>query len=107
MLTQRPQQAWWRRHPLLTMTAAALAAWWLWLGWYPAVILATTAVVVVALRRRRRANVIRDAGLRARADYEHRLTLAGDPHGTFGRYPPAAWCADPPVMQGRPVPPRW
>jgi hypothetical protein len=29
-----------------------------------------------------------DAGLRVRADFEHRLSLTGDPRGVFGRYPP-------------------
>ena len=40
---------------------------------------------------------VRDAGLRARAEYEHRLSLAGDPRGTFGRYPPVqpGWYPDP------------
>ncbi|TRW85548.1 hypothetical protein FK535_09130 [Mycolicibacterium sp. 018/SC-01/001] len=111
MLTDRPQRTWWRRHPLLTTVAAAVALWWLWLGWYPLVILVTTTGVVVAVRRRKRAATIRDAGLRARADYEHQLTLAGDPHGTFGRYPPipADWYVRPRPMApvARPAPPRW
>ena len=35
--------------------------------------------------------------LRARADYDYRLSLAGDPRGLFGRYPPvqAGWFPDP------------
>jgi len=38
-----------------------------------------------------------DAGLRARAEYEYRLSLAGDQRGLFGRYPPvqAGWFPDP------------
>ena len=37
------------------------------------------------------------AGLRARAEYEHRLSVAGDPRGVYGRYPPvqSGWFADP------------
>ena len=36
-------------------------------------------------------------GLRARAEYEHRLNLTGDPRGVFGRYPPVqpGWFPDP------------
>ena len=71
--------------------------WQLMAGWY--VTVATTAFVVLAIgiRRRKRALVIRDAGLRARAEYEHRLSLAGDPRGIYGRYPPvqAGWFPDP------------
>ncbi|MEH3142586.1 MAG: hypothetical protein PGN37_20930 [Mycobacterium kyogaense] len=103
MLTPRSQRPWYPRHPVLTATAAAVALWWLWLGWYPAVIFVTGAVFVLAARRRRKAAVIRDAGLRARADYEHQLTLAGDPHGTYGRFPPADWFVTP----VRALPPRW
>ncbi len=51
----------------------------------------------VAIRRRMRANALRDAGLRARAEYEHRLNLSGDPRGIYGRYPPVqpGWFPDP------------
>lgn len=66
-------------------------------------IFVTAAVFLVVTRRRRKAAVIRDAGLRARADYEHQLTLAGDPHGIYGRFPPAHWA----VMPVRALPPRW
>ena len=40
---------------------------------------------------------IQRAGLRARADLEHRLALTGDPRGIYGRFPPAqaGWFADP------------
>lgn len=107
MLTQPSQRPWHRRHPVLTATAAAVALWWLWLGWYTAVILVIASAVVLAVRRRRRAAVIRDAGLRARADYEHQLTLAGDPHGIYGRFPPVFWQAGPHVTQVRSAPPRW
>ena len=41
--------------------------------------------------------LLRSAGLRARADYEYRLSLAGDQRGVFGRYPPVqpGWFPDP------------
>ncbi|MHA0289095.1 DUF2510 domain-containing protein [Mycobacterium sp. C3-094] len=106
-MSRPPRPSWWRRHPLLTASAAAVALWWTWLGWYPAVILVTASVAVVAVRRRRKATAIRNAGLRARADYEHQLTLAGDPHGFYGRFPPADWYGRPSVTQGRTGPPRW
>lgn len=85
----------------------ALALFWLWLGWYSAAVVLVAAVLFVTLRRRRREATIRTAGLRARADYEHRLTLAGDPHGTYGRYPPADWYARPHVTQAPPARLRW
>ncbi|MBX7448111.1 hypothetical protein GR927_08930 [Mycolicibacterium sp. 3033] len=107
MPTPRSQLPWCRRHPLLTMSAAAVALWWLWLGWYLAVILVTASVAVLAARRRRRATVIRNAGLRARAEYEHQLTLAGDPHGFYGRFPPVDWYGSTHVMQARTAPLRW
>lgn len=108
MLSSRSQRRHWcRRHPVLTATAAAVALWWLWLGWYPAVIIVTAAAVALTIRRRRRAAVIRDAGLRARADYEHQLTLAGDPHGIYGRFPPAAWSVGAYVTQAPSARPRW
>lgn len=81
----------------MTVVGVAMASWWLWHGWYEA--LAVTAVVgiLLVLNRRRRAVVVRNAGLRARADYEHQLSKAGDVRGTFGRYPPvqAGWYSDP------------
>lgn len=70
-----------------------VVGWQLMAGWY--VTVATTAFVVLAIgiRSGKRALVIRDAGLRARAEYEHRLSLAGDARGIYGRYPPvqAGW----------------
>jgi Protein of unknown function (DUF2510) len=79
------------------------AGYLLWVGWLIADgshLLAAGAigtVAAVAVRRHRRARATRWAGLQARADLEHRLTLAGDPRGTFGRYPPlrAGWFTDP------------
>ena len=55
------------------------------------------AWVMLALRRRGKANAMREAGLRARAEYEHRLSLRGDPRGVYGRYPPVqpGWFPDP------------
>ena len=103
MLYQRVQRPFWRRHPAVTLTVLAMTSWWLWQGWYEP--LAVTAVVglVVAISRRRRAATVRDAGLRARAEYEHRLSLSGDPRGVFGRYPPvqAGWYPDPWPAQHR------
>lgn len=86
-----------RRHPVVVGAAAAVAVWWLWLGWYWPLLLIVGTGMGLAIRRRRRAAVIRDAGLRARADFEHRLCLAGDPRGTFGRFPPVQthWYAGP------------
>ncbi|MCT7657648.1 hypothetical protein [Mycobacterium deserti] len=73
---------------MTTAAALLLVLWLLTAGWYTTVAVAGVVVLLVAVRRHRRAARIRDAGLRARADYEHRLSLAGDPRGTFGRYPP-------------------
>ena len=79
----------WRRHPVLVAGSAMLAAWLLLQGWYVTVAVLATATTLIAIRRTRRARAIRHAGLRARADYENRLTVWGDPRGVFGRYPPA------------------
>ncbi|MBB2990765.1 hypothetical protein FHR72_002238 [Mycolicibacterium iranicum] len=86
-----------RRHPALTVVAASTAAWWMWLGWYEVVAAIAVAGLLIVVRRRRRAAAVREAGLRARADYEHRLSIAGDPAGVFGRYRPARpnWYPDP------------
>ena len=97
MLYQQVPQPFWRRHPVVTGTALLVTSWWIANGWYEA--LSVTAIVglLIFFGRRRRAHAIRDAGLRARADYEHRLSAAGDPRGVFGRYPPvqAGWFPDP------------
>ena len=70
--------------------AAALLAAWLLLLIGGQVLVAVTGIMglLIFVGRRRRALAVRDAGLRARADYEHRLTIAGDPRGVYGRYPP-------------------
>jgi hypothetical protein len=90
-------QPFWRRHPVLVGVAAFLALWWLANGWYVAVAVIVTAAALVGIRRVRRGRARRHAGLRARADYEHRLSQYGDPRGVFGRYPPAqsGWFPDP------------
>lgn len=77
--------------------AVLLVAWQLMAGWYVGVALTAIVGTLVVISRRRRALALRDAGLRARAEYEHRLSLAGDPRGVFGRYPPVqqGWFPDP------------
>ena len=97
MLYQQTHRPFWQRHPLVTGAAAVLTVWLLWTGSHVVVAVAGIAWLAVAIRRRRRANALRNAGLRARAEYEHRLNLAGDPRGIFGRYPPVqpGWFPDP------------
>lgn len=89
MLYQPARQPFLRRHPVVVGSAVAAALWWLWLGWYWPLAVIVGSAMIVAIRRRRRAGAVRDAGLRARADFEHRLCLVGDPRGTFGRFPTA------------------
>jgi hypothetical protein len=97
VLYQQGRRPFWRRHPVVTATALALIAWQLLAGWYVTVALTAIVGLTVVVRRRLRANAIRDAGLRARADYEYRLSLAGDARGIYGRYPPlqSGWFPDP------------
>jgi Protein of unknown function (DUF2510) len=97
MLYQRVRRPFWRRHPWVVGAALLLVFWQLHNGSYVLLAVMTIAGLVIAVKRRRRAIALRDAGLRARADYEHQLSLAGDPRGTFGRYPPvqAGWFPDP------------
>jgi hypothetical protein len=98
MLYQQVRRPFWQRHSWLTGTAAVLAVWLVWSGSHVVVAAAGIAWLAIAVRRRWRANARRDAGLRARADFEHRLNLAGDPRGFYGRYPPvqqAGWFQDP------------
>lgn len=97
MLYQHVPRPFARRHPVLTVTAAATMTCWLLLGWYEALAIVARISVLVVARRRRRAAAIRDAGLRARADYENRLTAFGDPRGVYGRYSPYRpnWYPDP------------
>ena len=97
MRYQQAHRSFLRRHPILTVTGLSLALWWLYNGWYAALAAAVIVGVSIFVARRRRALAVRDAGLRARADFEHRLSLAGDPRGVFGRYPPVqpGWFPDP------------
>ena len=76
---------------------AMIVCWQLINGAYILVAVEVAVAVIIYVRRRRHAAGIRDAGLRARADFEHRLTLAGDPRGLYGRYPPVqpGWFTDP------------
>jgi hypothetical protein len=87
----------WQRHPVVVGAAALMAFWWLANGWYEAVVITAIVGLLVLVDRRRRAHSIRNDGLRASADYEHRLSLAGDQRGVFGRYPPIqpGWFPDP------------
>jgi hypothetical protein len=82
---------------VVTGAGVVLTLWWLHNGWYEAVAVTTVTALLVFVARRRRAFAWRDAGLRARADFEHRLNLAGDPRGVFGRFPPVqpGWFPDP------------
>jgi Protein of unknown function (DUF2510) len=97
MLYQQVRPPFWRRHPVIAGTVLLMTTWWIINGWYEAVAVTAIVAMLIFIARRRRALVIRDAGLRARADYEHRLSLAGDPRGLYGRYPPVAagWFPDP------------
>jgi hypothetical protein len=94
---QQVRGPFWRRHPVITGTALLVMTWWIASAWYEAVAVTAIVALLIVAGRRRRAHAIRDAGLRARADYEHRLSLAGDQRGLFGRYPPvqAGWYLDP------------
>jgi hypothetical protein len=97
MLYQEVHRPFWRRHPVVTVAGLAMTLWWLHNGWYEAAAVTAIIGLLIFVARRRRALVVRDAGLRARAEFEHRLSLAGDPRGVFGRYPPiqAGWFPDP------------
>jgi hypothetical protein len=97
MLYQHVHRSFWRRHPAVTGAGLALTLWWLHNGWYEAVAVTAIVGLLIFVARRRGALAARDAGLRARADFEYRLSLAGDPRGVFGRYPPVqpGWFPDP------------
>lgn len=88
MPLQHPPRPYWRRHPLVTVCGLLCAAWLLANGWFLTVTVLAVVAVMVQVRRRRRARAIRHAGLRARADLEHRFAMHGDPRGIYGRYPP-------------------
>jgi Protein of unknown function (DUF2510) len=74
-----------------------LVCWMLIHGWYVAVAAMAVGAALSQAARHKRNIERRNAGLRARADYEHRLSLAGDPRGIYGRYPPVqpGWFTDP------------
>jgi hypothetical protein len=100
MLYQQLHRSCWRRHPVVTAAAVVLPCWLLLNVLVNGGAMVTVVVMVglfIVVRRRVRALQVRDAGLRARADYEHRLSLAGDPRGLYGRYPPLqpGWFPDP------------
>ena len=97
MLYQQVHRSFWRRHPVVAGAWLVLTLWWLLNGWYEAVAVTAIIGLLIFVARRRRALAVRDAGLRARAEYEHRLSLAGDQRGVFGRYPPVqpGWFPDP------------
>src|SRR4029450_6210954 len=100
MLYQQLHRSFWRRHPVVTAAAAVLPCWLLLnvlLNGGAMVAVVVMVGLFIVVRRRVRALEVRDAGLRARADYEHRLSLAGDPRGLYGRSPPvqAGWFPDP------------
>lgn len=97
MLYQDVRRPLWQRHPVVAAAGVALTAWLLWHGAHVIVAVAGLVWLGIVARRRRRANALRDSGLRARAEYEHRLNLGGDPRGTYGRYPPVqpGWFPDP------------
>ncbi len=97
MLYEQARPPFWRRHPVVTGAAALVTFWWVANGWYEAVAVTAIVGLLIFVSRRKKAHAIRDAGLRARAEYEYRLSLAGDQRGLFGRYPPvqAGWFPDP------------
>lgn len=94
---QRLSHPFWERHPWITGMLLMLGT--LPVTEFPTAFLigAATAAALVAARRYRRNREIHRAGLRARADLEHRLALSGDPRGIHGRFPPvqAGWFPDP------------
>jgi hypothetical protein len=97
MLYQHVHGSFWRRHPVVTGAGLVLTLWWLSNGWYEAVAITALVGLFIFVGLRRRARERRNAGLRARADFEFRLSLTGDPRGVFGRYPPLqpGWFPDP------------
>jgi hypothetical protein len=97
MLYQQAHRSFWRRHPVITAIGVVLALWWLHNGWYGALAVTAITGLLIFVARHRHALAVRDAGLRARAEFEHRLSVAGDPRGIFGRYPPVqpGWFPDP------------
>lgn len=97
MWDQRFALPYWRRHPAVSAVGLALACWALLNGWYVPVVVIGGWCAFVSARRHWRVAARRRTELRARADYEHRLSLAGDPRGLYGRFPPVqpGWFPDP------------
>jgi hypothetical protein len=100
MLYQQVHRSFWRRHPVAIGVAALVPCWLLLnvlLNGGAMFVVAALIGLLILVRRRVRALAVRDAGLRARAEFEHRLSLAGDPRGIYGRYPPVqpGWFPDP------------
>jgi Protein of unknown function (DUF2510) len=97
MQYQQPTSPFWQRHPLTTAAVLLCGTWLLINDSHPVVAAAAGVAAVITARRYLRARAIRRAGLRARADLEHRLVMTGDPRGIYGRFPPvqAGWFADP------------
>ena len=67
-----------------------------WLGWWLLVPVGLlVAIIVGTLLWLHHEKVTddrrRDEGLRKRADQQHAWRLEGDPRGTYGQYPPAAF----------------
>lgn len=71
--------------------AALIAEFW----WIIALIAIVTVTVVLIARAVRENDIVNamvedmKADLASRADQQHAWTLAGDPRGTYGQYPPA------------------
>jgi hypothetical protein len=97
MLYQQVHRSFWRRHPIVTGAGLLFTLSLLHNGAYAAVAVSAFIGLLIFVARRRRALAVHDAGLRARAEFEHRLSLAGDPRGIYGRYPPVqpGWFPDP------------
>jgi hypothetical protein len=97
MLYQHIRRPLWQRHPVVAATGVMATVWLLSHGAHLLVAVVAVVWLSIAVRRRMRAAALRDAGLRARAEYEHRLNLDGDPRGIYGRYPPIqpGWFPDP------------
>lgn len=82
---------------MLGVAIVVAFCWALASGWYLTAAAMAAAVATITVRRALRAARGRRAALRARADYEHTLSLAGDPRGLYGRFPPVqpGWFPDP------------
>jgi len=77
--------------------AVLLVAWHVWIGWTVPVAIMVITALLLWVRHRRRELLRHEAALRARAEFEHRMALAGDQRGIFGRFPPVqpGWFNDP------------